>query len=46
MDIRICQHKCTHKEDCEAYLASHGVGQKAEHSTLAVKSRSIEMGAA
>lgn len=46
MDVRICQHKCPDKEDCEAYMSCDGTVTDTKHGPLAEKSRSVEIGAA
>lgn len=44
MDVRICQHKCPDKEDCEAYMSCDGTVTDTKHGPLAEKSRSVEIG--
>ncbi|MBW2609558.1 MAG: hypothetical protein JRC68_04340 [Deltaproteobacteria bacterium] len=43
MDVRICQKKCSEKDDCEEYLSFHKVAVQDKENLPPIESRSMQL---
>ena len=46
MNVRICQHKCTEKEDCQEYISHSKTAVQTENITLPAEGQPVAMGVA
>jgi len=46
MNVRICQKKCTEKNDCKEYIAHSKTAIETENITLPAEGQAVALGAA